>query len=208
MKNKIKNKKYVEDRLRQALEAVSRLNGRGIRAASREFSVPKSTLFDHYHMLLKTNQPGRTTTLSVEEEMLLIEAIGVISSVGVGISYFHICKIIVEYQKLKKIKLFINERPSKKWYRLFLKRWDDTIRERKAQNMPRNKALKRDTQSNDNSSRKRFKKSVGCVYTEDASRQQLAEIEQEKINRAIELENRKRERLTKKRLTKSIKNDY
>jgi hypothetical protein len=48
-------------------------------------------------------------------------------------------------------------------------------------------ALKRDTQSNDNSSRKRFKKSV----TENASRQQLPEIEQEKINRAIELENRK-----------------
>jgi hypothetical protein len=67
-------------------------------------------------MLVKTNQPGRTTTLSVEEEMLLIfDAIGVISSVGVGISYFHICKIIFEYQKLKKIKLFINERPSKKW---------------------------------------------------------------------------------------------
>ena len=61
MKNKIKNKKYDEDRLRQALEAVSRQNGRGIRAASREFSVPKSTLFDHYHMLVKTNQPGRTT---------------------------------------------------------------------------------------------------------------------------------------------------
>jgi hypothetical protein len=91
-------------------------------------------------MLVKTNQPGRTTTLSVEEEMLLIDAIDVISSVGVGISYFHIRKIIVEYQKLKKIKLFINERPSKKWYKLFLKRWDDTIRERKAQNMPRNRA--------------------------------------------------------------------
>ena len=59
-------------------------------------------------------------------------------------------------------------------------------------------ALKRDTQSNDNSSRKRLKKSVGCVYTEDASRQQLAEIEQEKINRVIELENRKREREGKK----------
>jgi|688.fasta_scaffold291529_4 hypothetical protein len=71
MKNKIKNKKYVEDRLRQALEAVSRLNGRGIRAASREFSVPKSTLFGHYHVLVKSNQPGRATTLFVEEEMLI-----------------------------------------------------------------------------------------------------------------------------------------
>jgi hypothetical protein len=47
-------------------------------------------------------------------------------------------------------------------------------------------ALKRDTYSNDNLSRKRLRKSVGCVYTEDASRQQLAEIEQEKINRAME----------------------
>jgi hypothetical protein len=140
MINKIKNKKYDEDRLSQALEAVSRQNGRGIRAASRELSVPKSTLFEHYHILVKTNQPGSTTTLSVEEEMLLIDAIGVFSCVGVGISFFHICKIIVEYQKLKKIKLFINERPRKTWYRLFLKRWDDTIRERKAQNLPRNRA--------------------------------------------------------------------
>jgi hypothetical protein len=41
-------------------------------------------------MLVKTNQPGRATTLSVEEEMLLIDAIGVIYSVGVGISYFYI----------------------------------------------------------------------------------------------------------------------
>ena len=66
-------------------------------------------------MLVKSNKPVRATTLSVEEEMLLIDAIGVMSSVGVGVSYYHMCKIIVEYQKLKKIKLFINDRPSKKW---------------------------------------------------------------------------------------------
>jgi hypothetical protein len=58
----------------------------------------------------------------------------------VGISYYHLCKIIVEYQKVKKLPIFKNGNPSKKWYKAFLKRWDKKISERKSQNLPRNRA--------------------------------------------------------------------
>jgi hypothetical protein len=135
-----KMKNYSEEKLNQALEVLRNQNGKGMRAVSRDFGIPKSTLSDHYHMISKSNKVGPGTALTVEEESLLVDAICTISSVGVGISYYHLCKIIVEYQKVKKLPIFKNGNPSKKWYKAFLKRWDEKISERKSQNLPRNRA--------------------------------------------------------------------
>ena len=89
--------------MKESLEVFTLQNGRGISDAPRHFNVPRSTLSDHYHEISKSNKVGRGTIFSAEEEKLLVDAFGLMPSVGVGIGYFQMCKIIVEYQKLKKM---------------------------------------------------------------------------------------------------------
>ncbi len=79
-----------------------------------------------------------------------------------------------------------------------MKGYADRINET-AQNFQQSilEALKRETSNTDNSSRKRTR-FYGSVYTEAAARQQLVDMEQEKLNKANELELRKKEREMKK----------
>ena len=126
MNNSIKRKQYSQINFDEALNNVLNKN-MSLRAAAREFGIPVATLSEHKNKKHNSNNIGRKTLLSYEEEELLVSGIVSLANIGVGINHFQISNILQHYQKSNQVRIFNNWTPGRKWFKLFCKRWKQKI---------------------------------------------------------------------------------
>ncbi|GAB0097219.1 Leucine-rich repeat [Sergentomyia squamirostris] len=113
---------YTQDNLIKALAAVKA--GMSIRAASRFFKIPKTTLFNKktgvYPAIAKIGAPH---TLKQDEELALTQWVLKCEVLGHKVTKCEFLNAIQVLCKLLKIETkFTNGRPGNSWFRSFLKR--------------------------------------------------------------------------------------
>lgn len=116
--------KYSETSLAEALREV-RNKTMGVRAASRAFGVPVTTLHDKIKgkTMDKIQKPGPPSVLTVVEELKIVEWLTNIAKCGFPQKPNELLDVVQKIIKDEKRKTpFKNDRPGKKWYYAFLNR--------------------------------------------------------------------------------------
>lgn len=118
--------KYDKTNLEKALAAV-KTNQMSIRAAAKEFSVPKSTLSDRLTGKVAENaSPGKQTVFPLEVENDIAQKIKEAGKMGFGITRAHLCMKVSRLAMAMKLKTpFRNGIPGKDWVDGFKKRHPD-----------------------------------------------------------------------------------
>lgn len=117
------NRKYQPNDMQMAIKDILETK-LSVRAASRKYNVPFSTLWSKYNGKYPVEaRPSPATILTTEEEQLLVQWILHLSATGFCVDKEQLLNSV---QKLvrdgKKETLFTDDRPSKHWYNAFLNR--------------------------------------------------------------------------------------
>lgn len=115
---------YTKETLAAAIQSV-KSNILGLRAASKNYSIPYSTLQCHLtgRRGKKSQTGGRCTALKKEDEELLVQYLKTLEKSGFGLSRKELLDVIQQYVNRNKIQTpFKNGRPGKDWFILFRKR--------------------------------------------------------------------------------------
>ncbi|TGZ48732.1 Tigger transposable element-derived-like protein [Temnothorax longispinosus] len=133
-KKEKKRQKYTEETLKAAVAAAKA--GRGLRAVSLQYNVPKTTIRD------KMSQPeivlkkgGPPTVLSDEEEQQIVQWMMHMSVCGFPVTKSVLISSVASLMKeLNRENPFTNNCPGRSWYDGFLKRHPE-LAQRIAQNL-------------------------------------------------------------------------
>lgn len=126
---------YSNEDLQKALKAINR--GTPLSVVSREFNIPKSTLFDKKKGISKPaiSRRGPESILGDETEERLIEWIFYMSEQGFPVTKEQLLNSVQRLMKtMAKNNVFINNRPRKHWFYGFKKRHPE-ICEKFSENM-------------------------------------------------------------------------
>ncbi len=131
----LKQKEEREERLQIAAKAVSDRTMTYDEAAQC-YDLPKSSICDRIKGKYKSNVVGAPRKMSSMTEMAIVEILQFSSDIGFGLNRYDVLSIVENYLKeSKQTELFENNKPSKKWYKGFMKKYADQIRTRKASSM-------------------------------------------------------------------------
>ena len=132
-KRKARNKQYDEKFFKIALEAV-RMDTMGLRKASIAYSVPYSTLNDHYHNRCPQKY-GRPVELTEEEESTLSTAFKLCAEWGFPLRRKDSYVIVQQYlNSAGKRTRFPDNKPGRCWFLNFMAR-HPTLSEKFSQNI-------------------------------------------------------------------------
>ncbi|XP_018311079.1 uncharacterized protein [Mycetomoellerius zeteki] len=117
-------------------EALSAINaGMSVNAASKKFSIPRSTLDAKKKHLYADKKPGPSTVLSNIEEKILADWIFYLSHRGFPITKNQLLDSVqMLIKSLERKNNFVNDRPGRNWYRGFLQR-HEKLAERMTENL-------------------------------------------------------------------------
>ncbi|KAI5725143.1 hypothetical protein M8J77_011509 [Diaphorina citri] len=136
--------KWSKDSLEVALRAI-RLDKMSVKAASSRYGIPRRTLGDYVKRAASSKvHGGRRSTLSNEEEQLLVERMTRLADVGFPMRPKVLKKMVFEFCEENEIPHQFNETKKsagKHWLKLFLKRHPD-LSLRKAQHLNEARARK------------------------------------------------------------------
>jgi hypothetical protein len=112
---------YTEEQVQQAMELVK--NGISVREASKDCSVPKSTLMDRISGA-HSSQQGRPTVLTPEEEELIVEMLTLLADWGFPFSRDELCHFVKSYLEKKGVMMarFKENMPTRRFVDTFLSR--------------------------------------------------------------------------------------
>lgn len=139
MKSKVKKKvpyekQYSAEGVYKAIDAIEK--GASLRQASRDFNVPRSTLYNKLHHVVPVEATkGPATYLTYEEEALLVGWILYCCDRGFPVTKTILLDRVQKLvEKLERQTPFKNNRPGRHWWECFCKRQSE-IAERVAQNL-------------------------------------------------------------------------
>ena len=132
---KLKQKEEREERLQLAAKAVSDRKMTYDEAADC-YNLPKSSICDRVKGKYQSNIVGAPWKMSFMTELAIVEILQYSSDIGFGLNRDDVLSIVENYLKeSNQMHLFKNKKPTKKWYKGFMKKYADEIRPRKASSM-------------------------------------------------------------------------
>ncbi len=117
--------------------AIKSVETIGLRKAAKLHGVPKSTLSRRKASgNVGFHGSGSMTRLSKATEELLVQMLQTCSNWGYGLTQSNIRTLVENYLKqTKQTALFNDGKPGKRWLKGFLRRWQDQLSTRKADNI-------------------------------------------------------------------------
>lgn len=142
--------KWTEEHLKLAIWFIE--EGNSIRAASKQFNIPFTTLRDRkFNKTVGNPKLGRGTVFSKDEEKLLTERIRLMANLFYGLTPLEVRRVAYEYAEQNNISnTFSKERrlAGKDWLEGFLKRNPHSIRKPEATSINRVTGFNRDEVAN------------------------------------------------------------
>ena len=134
-----KNKFSSED-LAQALDDLIQKKG-SIRKTAAAYGIPYSTLRDHHKGVSKKRYAGRPTVLTYQEEKEIVQTCIVLQEMGFPLDKSSLGSVVSDYIKATaRDNPFAADYPGPDWFSGFMKRWKNTLSQRKPQHLSKKRA--------------------------------------------------------------------